>query len=244
MKTAIVTGASRGIGTACAIALAKNGYNIVLNYNNSEERALSLKKIIEDNYAVSVLCVKADVADKAQVDNMVKLASAEFSHIDVLVNNAGVALQKLFTDTTKDDWSYIISTNLTSVYNCCHAVLPFMIRNHSGSIVNISSMWGQVGASCEVAYSASKAGVIGLTKALSKEVAPSNIRVNCVAPGVIMTDMMSSFSDDELGLIKEDIPMCEIGTAKNVADAVAFLVSDRAQYITGQVIGVNGGMVV
>ncbi|MBQ7964936.1 MAG: SDR family oxidoreductase [Ruminococcus sp.] len=244
MKTAIVTGASRGIGTACAIALAKNGYNIVLNYNNSEQRALSLKKIIEDNYAVSVLCVKADVADKAQVDNMVKLASAEFSHIDVLVNNAGVALQKLFTDTTEDDWSNIISTNLTSVYNCCHAVLPFMIRNHSGSIVNISSMWGQVGASCEVAYSASKAGVIGLTKALSKEVAPSNIRVNCVAPGVIMTDMMSSFSDDELELIKEDIPMCEIGTAKNVADAVAFLVSDRAQYITGQVIGVNGGMVV
>lgn len=244
MKTALITGASRGIGTACAIALAKSGYNIVLNYNNSEEKALALKKIIEDNYSVAVLAVKADVADKAQVDIMVEKALDNFNDIDVLVNNAGVSLLKLFTDTTVDEWNKVISTNLTSVYNCCHTVLQNMVRNHRGSIINISSMWGQVGASCEVAYSASKAGVIGLTKALAKEVAPSNIRVNCVAPGVIMTDMMSSFSDEDLELIREDIPMGEIGTAKNVADAVAFLASDRAQYITGQVIGVNGGMVV
>lgn len=244
MKTALITGASRGIGTACAIALAKSGYNIVLNYNNSEEKALALKKIIEDNYFVAVLAIKADVADKAQVDDMVNKALDNFNNIDVLVNNAGVSLLKLFTDTTVEDWNTIISTNLTSVYNCCHAVLSNMIRNHSGSIINISSMWGQVGASCEVAYSASKAGVIGLTKALAKEVAPSNIKVNCVAPGVIMTDMMSSFTDEEIELIKEDIPMGEIGTAKNVADTVAFLASERAQYITGQVIGVNGGMVV
>ncbi|MBQ8538712.1 MAG: SDR family oxidoreductase [Ruminococcus sp.] len=244
MKTALITGASRGIGTACAIALAKSGFNIVLNFNNSEEKALNLKKIIEDNYTVAVLCVKADVADKAQVDDMVDKALAEFNSIDVLVNNAGVSLLKLFTDTTVEEWNTIISTNLTSVYNCCHSVLSNMIRNHSGSIINISSMWGQVGASCEVAYSASKAGVIGLTKALAKEVAPSNIRVNCVAPGVIMTDMMSSFTEEEIELLKEDIPMGEIGTAKNVADTVAFLASDRAQYITGQVIGVNGGMVV
>lgn len=244
MKTALVTGASRGIGTACAIALAKSGYNIVLNFNKSEEKALTLKKIIEENYKVEVLCVKADVADKAQVDNMVGLALERFSDIDVLVNNAGVALYKLFTDTSPDEWDKVISTNLTSVYNCCHKVLPNMIRNQRGCIVNISSMWGQVGASCEVAYSASKAGVIGLTKALSKELALSNIRVNCVAPGVIMTDMMGEFSDEELELIKEDIPMNKIGTAKNVADAVAFLVSDRAEYITGQVISVNGGSVV
>ena len=244
MKTALITGASRGIGTACAIALAKSGYNIVLNYNNSKEKALALKKIIEENYGVEVLAVKADVADKSQVDDMVNKALQNFSNIDVLVNNAGVSLLKLFTDTTFDEWNTVVSTNLTSVYNCCHAVLPDMIRNHSGSIINISSMWGQVGASCEVAYSASKAGVIGLTKALAKEVAPSNIRVNCVAPGVIMTDMMSSFTEEEIELIKEDIPMGEIGTAKNVADAVAFLASDRAHYITGQVIGVNGGMVV
>lgn len=244
MKTALITGASRGIGTACAIALAKCSYNIVLNYNNSEEKALNLAKILADNYAVEVLCVKADVSDKAQVDEIVKTAIDRFSTIDVLVNNAGVSLEKLFTDTTPDEWDKVISTNLTSVYNVTHAVLPTMISKHSGSIINISSMWGQVGASCEVAYSASKAGVIGLTKALAKEVAPSNIRVNCVAPGVIMTDMMSGFSDEDLALIKEEIPLGDFGTAKNVADTVSFLASDKAQYITGQVIGVNGGMVI
>ncbi len=244
MKTALVTGASRGIGTACAIALSKMGYNIVLNYNNSEDKAKKLAGIISDNYSVDVLTFKADVSDKAQVDEMVKTALEKFSHIDVLVNNAGISQQKLFTDTTKDDWDNVISTNLTSVYNVTHAVLPSMIRNHSGSIVNISSMWGEVGASMEVAYSASKAGVIGLTKALAKEVAPSNVRVNCVSPGVIMTDMMGGFSDDDIELIKEEIPMNELGTAKNVADAVAFLVSDKASYITGQVLSVNGGMVV
>lgn len=244
MKTALITGASRGIGTACAIGLAKCSYNIVLNYNNSEEKALNLAKILADNYAVEVLCVKADVSDKAQVDEMVKTAIDRFSTIDVLVNNAGVSLEKLFTDTTPDEWDKVISTNLTSVYNVTHAVLPTMISKHSGSIINISSMWGQVGASCEVAYSASKAGVIGLTKALAKEVAPSNIRVNCVTPGVIMTDMMSGFSDEDLALIKEEIPLGDFGTAKNVADTVSFLASDKAQYITGQVIGVNGGMVI
>ncbi len=244
MKTALITGASRGIGTACAIALAKSGYNIVLNYNNSEEKALNIAKIIEENYSVEVLCVRADVKNKEQVDVMVQKALDKFGDLDVLVNNAGVSLQKLFTDTTKEDWDNVVATNLSSVYNTTNAVVKNMIKNHSGNIVNISSMWGQVGASCEVAYSASKAGVIGFTKALAKELAPSNIRVNCIAPGVIMTDMMSGFDEDELELIKEEIPMGTFGTGKNVADAVAFLVSDKAQYITGQVISVNGGMVV
>lgn len=244
MKTALITGASRGIGTACAIALAKDGYNIVLNYNKSEERALELSRIIADNYGVDVLCVQADVSDYVAVSDMVKTAEQKFNVIDVLVNNAGIAQQKLFTDTTVDDWKAVMGVNLDSVYNVTREVLPSMVRNHSGAIVNISSMWGQVGASCEVIYSTAKAGVIGFTKALSKEVAPSGITVNCVAPGVIDTDMMSSFSDEDIELIKEDIPVGELGTAKNVADAVAFLVSDKAQYITGQVIGVNGGMVV
>lgn len=243
-KTALITGASRGIGTACAIALAKSGYNIILNYNKSHDKAENLASIIADNYAVDVLCVQADVSDKAQVDAMVEKAVEKFSGIDVLVNNAGVSLQKLFTDTTVEDWNNIISTNLSSVYNVTHAVLPYMLRNHEGSIINVSSMWGQVGASCEVAYSASKAGVIGLTKALAKEVALSDIRVNCVAPGVIMTDMMSDFDDETLELIKEDIPLNKFGTAKNVADTVSFLASDKAQYITGQVLSVNGGMVI
>ncbi len=244
MKTALVTGASKGIGTACVIALSKMGYNIILNYNNSQEKAMSLAKIVTENYGVDVMTAKADVKNKSEVDAMVKKALSQFGTIDVLVNNAGISQQKLFTDTTVDDWDSIIGTNLTSVYNVTHAVLPSMIKSHSGSIVNISSMWGQVGASCEVAYSASKAGVIGLTKALAKEVALSNIRVNCVAPGVIMTDMMAGFSDDDIKLIREDIPVNELGSAKNVADAVAFLVSDKASYITGQVIGVNGGMVI
>ena len=243
-KTALITGASRGIGTACAIALAKCGYNIVINYNKSEDKAQNLAKIIEDNYGVEVLCIKADVCQKAQVDSMVAQAESRFGTIDVLVNNAGIALQKLFTDTTDDDWNTVINTNLTAVYNVTHAVLPSMIRNHAGNIVNISSMWGEVGASCEVAYSASKAGVIGLTKALAKEVAPSDVRVNCVSPGVIMTDMMSSFDSETLEMIKEDIPLGTLGTAKNVADAVSFLVSEKAQYITGQVLSVNGGMVI
>lgn len=244
MKTALISGASKGIGTACAIALAKLQYNIVINYLTSEQKAHELAKIIEDNYSVEVMCIKADVSDKAQVDSMISKVVDRFSNIDVLVNNAGVSLVKLFDMTTPDDWSKVISTNLTSVYNLCHATIPHMLRNHSGSIVNIGSMWGEVGASCEVAYSASKAGVIGLSKALAKELAPSGIRVNCVSPGVIDTDMMSTFSDEDRQLISQDIPLGEFGRAKNVADTVAFLVSDKAEYITGQVIGVNGGMVI
>lgn len=244
MKTALISGASKGIGTACAIALAKLQYNIVINYLTSEQKAHELAKIIEDNYSVEVMCIKADVSDKAQVDSMISKVVDRFSNIDVLVNNAGVSLVKLFDMTTPDDWSKVISTNLTSVYNLCHATIPHMLRNHSGSIVNIGSMWGEVGASCEVAYSASKAGVIGLSKALAKELAPSGIRVNCVSPGVIDTDMMSTFSDEDRQLIAQDIPLGEFGRAKNVADTVAFLVSDKAEYITGQVIGVNGGMVI
>lgn len=242
--TALITGASRGIGTACAIALAKCGYNIVINYLNSEQKAHNLADIIAENYSVDVMCIKADVSDKAQVDAMVSAVIEKFPRIDVLVNNAGIAQQKLFTDTTTDEWNTVMNTNLNSVYNVTHAVLPYMLSMHSGSIINISSMWGQVGASCEVAYSASKAGVIGLTKALAKEVAPSNVRVNCVSPGVIMTDMMADFDDEAIAMLVNEIPQGKLGTAKNVADAVAFLASDKAEYITGQVLSINGGMVV
>lgn len=242
--TALITGASRGIGTACAIALAKCGYNIVINYLNSEQKAQNLADIIAENYSVDVMCIKADVSDKTQVDAMVSAVIEKFERIDVLVNNAGIAMQKLFTDTTTDEWNMVMNVNLNSVYNVTHSVLPHMLSMHSGSIINISSMWGQVGASCEVAYSAAKAGVIGLTKALAKEVAPSNVRVNCVAPGVIMTDMMADFDDEAIEMLIDEIPQGKLGTAKNVADAVAFLASDKAEYITGQVLAVNGGMVV
>lgn len=244
MKTVIITGASRGIGSAAAIAFAKQGYSIVLNYNNSKEKALALAKTIRDSYSVDVLAVKADVASSAQVNEMTEKALEQFGSIDILVNNAGIAQQKLFTDITDEDWRRMLDINLTGVFNCCRSVLPCMIRNHSGAIVNISSMWGQTGGSCEVHYSAAKAGIIGLTKALAKEVGPSGIRVNCVAPGVVMTDMMNGFDDETVKELKEDTPLNTLGTPKNIADAIAFLCSDKASFITGQVLSVNGGMVI
>lgn len=244
MKTVIITGAARGIGSAAAIAFAKQGCNIVLNYNNSEEKALALAKTIRDSYGVDVLAVKADVASSKQVNEMTEKALEQFGKIDILVNNAGIAQQKLFTDITDEDWRRMLDINLTGVFNCCRSVLPCMIRNHSGAIVNISSMWGQTGGSCEVHYSAVKAGVIGLTKALAKEVGPSGIRVNCVAPGVIMTDMMNCFDDETIQQLKEEAVLNTLGTPKNIADAIAFLCSDKASFITGQVLSVNGGMVI
>ena len=244
MKKVIITGASRGIGSAVAIAFAKQGYSIVLNYNNSKEKALALAKTIRDSYNVDVLAVKADVASSAQVNEMTEKVLEQFGSIDILVNNAGIAQQKLFTDITDDDWRRMLDINLTGVFNCCRSVLPFMIRNHSGAIVNISSMWGQTGASCEVHYSAAKAGIIGRTKALAKEVGPSGIRVNCVAPGVVMTDMMNGFDDETIQQLKEEAVLNTLGTPKNIADAIAFLCSDKASFITGQVLSVNGGMVI
>ena len=187
---------------------------------------------------------KANVANRLEAELLIKETLYKFGRIDVLVNNAGVSQQKLFTDITDEDWQEMISTNLTGVFNTCREGAKYMISQKSGSIVNISSMWGQVGASCEVHYSASKAGVIGLTKALAKELAPSNIRVNCVCPGVVMTDMMKDFSDEDISCLTEETPLMRLGSPKNIADAVAFLCSDRADFITGQVLGVNGGFVI
>ena len=243
MKTVLVTGAAKGIGAAICIAFAKEGYNIALNYNKSEEKAKALSKTLRDTYNVDVLALQADVSKKSDVQNMIDIIIEHFKSIDVLVNNAGVSLIKLFQDTSEVEWNNIISTNLTSIYNTSNLVLPYMIKNHSGSIINISSMWGEVGASCEVAYSASKAGIIGFTKALAKEVGPSNIRVNCVSPGIIDTDMNKELSLETLSEIKEEIPLRNIGTPKNIADAVLFLASNKASYITGQVLSVNGGYV-
>ena len=195
-KTVLITGASRGIGAACAEAFAKEGYDVVINYHSSKEAAEKLSKKLNASYGVKTLCARADVRKKTECDAMVKKALDEFGFIDVLVNNAGVSLSKLFTDTTEDEWENVIGTNLSSVFFCSKAVLPSMIREHRGVIVSIASMWGETGASCEAAYSASKAGVIGLTKALAKEVGPSHIRVNAVSPGVVMTDMMKEYFAD------------------------------------------------
>ncbi|MGN1131038.1 MAG: elongation factor P 5-aminopentanone reductase [Ruminococcus sp.] len=244
MKTALVTGASRGIGSAVAVALAQMGYAVVINYRKSKDRAENLAKVITDSYKVPALAVQCDVSDSEQVAKMFSTIKNQLGGVDVLVNNAGVSSQKMLTDITVDEWKNTIGVNLHGAFYCSKEALPYMISKKQGSIINISSMWGQVGASCEVHYSTAKAGLIGFTKALAKEVALSNIRVNAVTPGVVMTDMMESFDDDTIALLKEETPLQKLGTPKNIADAVAFLVSEKAEFITGQVLGVNGGFVI
>lgn len=242
-KTVLITGASRGIGRATAILFAKEGYNVVINYNNSAKKAIELAENLKQDGAQAI-AIKADVSDMKQVKNMVSEVEANFGEIGVLVNNAGIAQQKLFTDLTADDWNRMFGVDVTGVFNCCRCVLPSMIRRHSGKIVNISSMWGVCGASCEVSYSAAKAAVIGLTKALAKEVGPSNIQVNCIAPGVIDTEMNSAFNEDDRKTLCEETPLGRFGKPHEIAQSVLFLASEKANFITGQILGVNGGFVI
>ena len=244
MKTAVVTGASRGIGAACAVAMAKNGYNVILGYKTNKEKAEALAQVLIEGYGIAAIAVQADVSVSSQADALVEVAYKNFGRVDVLVNNAGIAGFKLFTEITDEEWNEMIGTNLTGVFNCSRAAAKYMINAKSGSIVNISSMWGQVGASCEVHYSASKAGVIGLTQALAKELAPSGIRVNCICPGVIKTDMLANIDDETIASLVEETPVERLGTPKDIADSVAFLCGDGATFITGQVLGVNGGFVI
>ena len=234
MKKALVTGGSGGIGSAVCRMLSENNYMVYINYYSSEKKAQQLADDIKG------IAVKFDVSDRNDVNNAVK----SIGHIDLLVNNSGISEINTFDSVSPENADRILNINLKGTLNCSRAVLPDMIRNKSGVIINISSMWGECGASCEVDYSASKAGVIGFTKALAKEVAPSGIRVNCISPGFILTDMNRNFSDEDLKLIKEDIPLGIFGTPENIADSVIFLASEKASFITGQVLGVNGGMVI
>lgn len=244
MKCALVTGSSGGIGAAIAVALAQQGYGIVINYNKNREKGENLAKIITESYNVPSVAIKCDVSDYEEVKAMFAQANADFGGVDVLVNNAGIAQQKLFTDITPEEWHTMMGTNLDSLFYCCKEALPYMISQKKGVIINISSMWGQVGASCEVHYSTTKAGVIGFTKALAKEVAPSGVRVNSISPGVVMTNMMSGFDEETLQELKEETPLQALGTPKNIADAVSFLASSRAEFITGQNLAVNGGFII
>ena len=239
----LITGASRGIGAACARAFARAGYRVAVHYGRSEEKAKALCEELSV-MGCEAFAVQADVSDADAVRRMFGVVCERFGTLDVLVNNAGAALVKLLTDTTDDEWRRVLDTNLSGVFYCCREALPAMIRAHSGCIVNIASMWGEVGASCEAVYSASKAGVIGLTKALAKEVGLSGVRVNAVSPGVIMTDMMADFGEEDLNALKDEIPLNSLGTPEDVASAVLFLASKEARYITGQVLSVNGGMVI
>ena len=233
-KVALVTGGSGGIGSAICRKLAGEGYFVYVNYCRNAEKAEAIAAEIGGK------AVGFDVADRGAVEE----AIAAIGDIDLLVNNSGVSVIGLFDSIDQPTADRLLMTDLAGTMNCSRCAVKSMIRNKSGNIINIASMWGEVGASCEVDYSAAKAGVIGFTKALAKEVAPSGIRVNCVSPGFILTEMNSHFSDDDLALIKEDIPLGIFGKPEHIADAVAFLASDSAEYITGQILGVNGGMVI
>lgn len=242
-KTVVITGASKGIGAATAILFAEKGYNVVINYNESFESAsLLCRSLVSNGY--SVVTQKANVANRLETEILVKETLYKFGNIDVLINNAGIAYQGLITDTDEVDFDRIMDVNLKGVFNCCKSVVPTMISQKSGRIINISSMWGQVGASCEVAYSAAKAGVIGLTKALAKELAPSGITVNAIAPGMIETNMIGNLTVDEITDFVETVPLGRMGTPDEIASAAYFLASDSADYITGQVLGINGGYVI
>lgn len=242
-KIALVTGASRGIGAEIARSLAQNGYYVFVNYNTSESLANAVVDEIRNsgNMAETIKC---DVSKPNEVKVMFEYIRKCYGKLDLLVNNAGISITGFFQDLSDDDWHKIIDVNLSSVFYCSREAIKIMLNNNSGKIINISSMWGLVGGAMEVHYSATKAGVIGLSKALAKEVAPSGITVNVVAPGSIGTDMLKMLGEDTIEYIKDDIPLGKIGTAQDVANAVCFLASDKADYITGQVISVNGGMVI
>lgn len=238
---AIVTGGAKGIGRAIVESLAEKGIKVILNYNHSEEQAIQVKKeLSQKGYRVEIC--KADVSKSEQAQRLVSFAKKTYGEIDILVNNAGIDKWQLFTDITDQDWDNMIQNNLNSVFYMTREVVKDMINKKSGCIINISSIWGITGASCEVAYSVTKAGIDGLTKSLAKELAPSGIRVNSIAPGFIMTDMNKGFSKEELEQIKEEIPLGKIGKPEDIAKCVKWLVEE--EYTTGQIISPNGGWVI
>lgn len=240
MKTVIVTGGSRGIGSEIVRELAKE-YNVILNYNNSEQLAEQIKEELkEQGYNIEIF--KADVSVREEVKALVKFTLEKFKNIDILINNAGISQTKLFTDITDEDWDKMMQINLNSVFYCTQEVLENMIHNKKGCIINISSVWGITGGSCEVHYSVSKAGIDGMTKALAKELGASNIRVNSIAPGIISTDMNEEYTNEEIEDIKNQIPLGKIGKGIDIAKCVKWLIED--DYTTGQIISPNGGWVI
>jgi 3-oxoacyl-[acyl-carrier protein] reductase len=239
-KTVLITGSSRGIGRETALEFAYHGYNVVVNYNNSEKEAVKLQGEIS-KFNENVRIFKCDVSDRSQAKDLVDFTVNSFKKIDVLVNNAGISCQTLFTDITLEEWKKIFSVNVDGMFNCSQFTVKNMLKYHQGKIVNISSVWGITGASCEVHYSAAKAAVIGFTKALAKELGPSNIQVNSVAPGIINTEMNESVAKDVMLELTAQTPLGRMGTAKEIAKTIFFLSSENADFITGQIISPNGG---
>ena len=237
-KVAIVTGGSRGIGKAIVYELNKKGIKVILNYKNSEKIAQNIKDDLGENIDI----FKADVSNREEVKKLVNFTLSRYGKIDILVNNAGISENKLFTDVTDEDWNKIISNNLYSAFCTTQEVIPYMIHEKNGCIINISSIWGIVGASCESIYAISKAGIDAMTKSLAKELGPSNIRVNSIAPGIIDTDMNKELKEEEISEIRKEIPLQRIGQPQDIAKCVSWLVDDN--YITGQIISINGGWVI
>lgn len=240
-KVIIITGASRGIGREIAKELAEEGEKVIANYNKSEEAANNLKEELNKKN-IEIDIVQADVSKREDAKRLAQYALKKYGRIDVLINNAGIAEYKLFTDETDEDWQKIMNTNLYSAFAMSQEVIPNMIHNKKGCIINMSSAWGVVGGSLEVIYSVSKAGLDGLTKALAKELGPSNIRVNSIAPGMINTKMNDKFNKEEIEELKEEIPLEKIGEPSDIAKCVKWLIEDT--YTTGQVISINGGWII
>ncbi len=242
-KTVLVTGGAKGIGADVCRKLALKGYSVAIHYNTSKKEAFELKDDIL-SLGVDAEVFKADITNSSEVKRMFNAIDARFGELFGLVNNAGISEQALFTDITDEMWENMLSTNLSGAFYCSREAVRRMLKNKDGKIVNIASMWGEVGASMEVHYSASKAGLIGLTKALAKELGPSGINVNCVSPGVVNTDMMKEFSPADVAVLKDETPLNRIGEPIDVANAVAFLISRSSDFITGQVLAVNGGFII
>ena len=238
MKTVLISGGSRGIGREIVRLFSKNGYNVAFTYKSSREEAEAL------SVETGALAIMADCASETDVNAAVDTTLSEFGRIDCLINNAAVSSFSLFTDITLEAWNSMLAVNLTGAFLYSKRVIPDMLKRKSGRIINVSSMWGLVGASCEVHYSAAKAGLIGMTKALAKELGPSGITVNAIAPGVIDTDMNARLSDEDRASLIDDTPLMRIGTTSDVAEAALFLAGDGASFITGEVLNVSGGYII
>lgn len=238
MRTVLITGGSRGIGKAMVELFSSRGYNVAFTYKNSEAGACELSR------ATGALAIKADSAVESEIIAAVKKVAEEFKSIDILINNAAVSSFSLFTELSLEEWRNTFSVNVDGAFLYSREVLPYMIREHKGRIINVSSMWGEVGSSCEVHYSASKAALIGMTKALAKEVGPSGITVNCIAPGVINTEMNAALGKEDMDSLIDETPLMRIGEPDEVAKVALFLSEDGSEFITGAVINVSGGFVV
>ena len=239
----IVTGASHGIGRAAACLFARKGCSTVINYHRSEQEALALARSLSQE-GCSVLAVRADVSDPEQVKALFQKTQEAFGGLEVLVNNAGISQTGLFTDCTPQQWDRVFDVNVKGAFLCCQQAVPLFLREHRGKIINVSSIWGITGASCEAVYSASKAALIGLTKSLAKELGPSGIQVNCVAPGVVDTKMNANLTPEDLQALRDETPLGVIGTPEDIAQAIWFLASPESGFITGQVLSPNGGFLI